>query len=348
MAPSEKDTAGVGLEEKVAALRRPETYPHRPLEVEAVETHMAWVFLAGTEAYKLKKPVRYDFLDFSTLEDRRRDCRDEVRLNRRLAPDVYRGVRALRRTPEGDLVLDGEGEGRVVEWLVHMRRLPRERMLDARIRGEGVSNEEVEKVVKRLVRFYRTVPRIPREADEYRESFRREVRECRRELERAPADLSPHRPAGLASELLDFLVEGGSLLDGRIREDRIVEGHGDLRPEHICLEPEPVIIDCLEFNFEFRVIDPADELSFLSVECARLGDEELGDAFLHGYRRLSGDAPSSELLAFYKAFRAFLRAKIAIWHTRDDAIRDHHGKWIERTRTYLELAGDHLPSVRAE
>jgi aminoglycoside phosphotransferase family enzyme len=342
----EATVSDVGLEEKVAFLRRPESYPHRPDAVEAVETHMAWVFLAGSEAYKLKKPVRYDFLDFATLEARRRHCEEEVRLNRRLAPDVYRGVVAMRRTLDGSLTLDGAG--RVVEWLVHMRRLPRDRMLDALIRSGGVTEAQVEKVVLRLVRFFERAPHVELSADEYRARFRRDIHASRRELE----TLSFEEPGGIetpvpdagaiAGRLLDFLSGQAALLDARVTAGRIVEGHGDLRAEHICLEEEPVIIDCLEFNPDFRIIDPADEISFLAVECSRLGARWLGEDFLERYRRRSGDRPPAELVAFYESFRAFLRARIAIWHVRDDAIRDH-GKWVRRSRAYLDLAAAFLP-----
>lgn len=375
---SEGIAAEIGIEEKVSFLRRADSYPHHPATVEAIETHMAWVFLAGSEAYKMKKEVRYDFLDFSTLEARRRDCREEVRLNRRLAPDVYRGIVALRRTSAGALALEvpdgggadgkaaedvdggtdvdggadvGEGSGvpgasgrEVVEWLVHMRRLPEECMLDVRIRKDDVPPDAVRKVVDRLARFYRSLPRIHITPEEYRDRFRHDVLECRREIGTTADDLAPERIEAVAERLLGFLEAQAPLFDHRVDDGRIVEGHGDLRPEHVCLEAEPVIIDCLEFNRDFRIVDPVDELSFLSVECTRLGAPAVGESFLREYTRRGDGAPPEELIRFYKSFRSFLRAKIAFWHTRDHEVRDH-GKWMERTATYVGLAEDLLPGA---
>jgi len=328
------------LERKVAFLRRTDSYPHRPAEVQAVETHMAWVFLAGEEAYKLKKPVRYDFLDFSTLDARRRDCVQEIRLNRRLAASVYRGLASVRLAAEGALTLDGPG--RVVEWLVHMRRLPRDRMLDVRIREGRVSTEEIRKVVKRLGRFYAEAPRIGITGREYRDRFRRDVRQCRRELIDAEGRIPEDVTNRVSDALLAFLAEEAPLFSARVDAKRIVDGHGDLRPEHICLEDEPVVIDCLEFNEDFRVVDPVDEVAFLAMECARLGAPDVGESFGEEFARVARDEPPVPLVAFYRSFRALLRAKIAIWHTLDDAIRDHE-TWVDRARTYLELAAAALP-----
>ena len=130
-----------GLSEKVAFLRRPEAYASRPPSVELKETHMSWLFLTDRYVWKLKKPVRYDYLDFSTVEARKADCELEVKLNRRLAPDVYLGVVSLVSDPHGRMQLGGEGQ--VVDWLVMMRRLPVDRMLDAAIYAHTVSREDV-------------------------------------------------------------------------------------------------------------------------------------------------------------------------------------------------------------
>ncbi len=142
----------VGTPEKVAFLRAPAAYPGAPEEVRVEETHMSWVFLAGDRAYKLKKPVEYPFLDFSTLAAREADCRAGGRLNRRLAPDVYLGVVPLTAGDDGALAL--QGEGRVVDWLVTMRRLPGDRMLDAAIVSGAVTRRQIEDVADLLARFY--------------------------------------------------------------------------------------------------------------------------------------------------------------------------------------------------
>lgn len=331
------------LREKVAFMRRPESYPHRPARVQAIETHMAWVFLAGPEVFKLKKPVRYDVIDFGTLAARKRDCEEEVRLNRRLAPDVYRGILPLRRSMRASLTLDDDGDP--VEWLVHMRRLPRDRMLDARIEAGRVDLREIRKVIEILVPFYRRAEQVRLSPDEYIARFRLEVERSRGDLREVGVELPLNQVEVVADGLRGFLSAREGILEARVHAGLVVEGHGDLRPEHVCLESRPVIIDCLEFDRDLRTVEPADDLSFLAVECIRLGAPEVGDAILRDYREISGDDPPASLLAFYKSFRSLVRAKLAAWHLRDDQIRDHQ-KWIRRARSHLDLALDCLPTIQ--
>lgn len=333
-----------GLEGKVRFLEGPEAYPEQPVRVETVETHMAWVFLTERFAYKLKKPVRYDYLDFSTLEARRLDGLEEVRLNRRLADGVYLGIVPLTREggPEGPLALDGEGE--VVDWLVKMRRLPSERMLDRAVREGTATEADVRRAASLLAVFYRDAPPMETTPAEYRSRFRRDLEEIRRELSLGEFNLGADRVDRAVEPLLRFVDERGPVLDRRVEAERIVEAHGDLRPEHICLTPEPVVIDCLEFNREFRLLDPADELAFLSLECDRLGARWVGQRFLDAYRDATGDRPPAELLRFYEGFRAGLRAKLAAWHVRDDA-RRNGAEWLAEAAEYLDWVEDRAPAL---
>lgn len=327
------------LEEKVAFLQLPGSYPEGTERVESIETHMAWVFLTDRLAFKLKKPVRYEFLNFSTLEARRDDCFAEVRLNRRLAPDVYLGVTALRVDEEG-MRLDGAGIA--VDWLTRMKRLPREAMLDRAIERGEVDEAVLRKAARRLARFYRDADPIGLSAREYLERLRRYVRENRRELTRPEFGLGETAAEAIGGRLEDFLAERAGDLEARVRNGRIVEGHGDLRPEHVCLRPDPVFIDCIEFRREFRLVDPADELAFLGIECEALGARWIGDVFLQTYRTETDDPAPPEIVEFYRCHRAYLRAKLSMWHVRDGALADH-AAWRGRARDYLELAAGHLP-----
>jgi aminoglycoside phosphotransferase family enzyme len=323
------------LAEKVEFLRRPESFSEGTTGVEAVETHMSWVFLTDEYAYKLKKPVRFELLNLLTLEDRRRNCDAEVRWNRRLAPDVYLAVVPLGLEEKGRLAL-GRTE-RVVDWLVKMRRLPSRRMLDHLISSAELRRVDVLSVAETLAAFYRRAPRVHVEPKEYRARFVQNIGEIVRDV----SELSPipkTRIAGVSEKLLRFVEHGADLLEARALEGKVVEAHGDLRPEHVCLLPQPVIIDCLEFESDLRVLDPADELSFLSLECELAG----GPAFIEEllfeiYSDRTGDRLPRRLIPFYKAFRAFLRAKIAIWHLRDRDVKNSE-KWISKTDRYLETA----------
>lgn len=338
MAPLQADARKepISLAEKVSFLRQTSAYPSSPERIEVRETHMSWVFLGDRFVYKLKKPVRYDFLDFSTIEARHRDCEREVRLNRRLAGDVYLGTVALRLQNDGSLTL--EGEGRITDWLVKMRRLPSQSMLDEAIENDTVQPRDVARFSDVLADFYQNIALpVAVEPGSYRHRFEDDIAANMRELGKPEFALSTTRLDQLTRAQQAFLARHGHQLEQRAADGRIVEAHGDLRPQHICLLSEPVIIDCLEFNRELRILDPVDELAYLALECERLGAPWIGTEVLRRYAQVTDDRPSAELIAFYKTFRACLRAKIAMWHTEDHDVRDHD-HWRERARYYLELA----------
>jgi aminoglycoside phosphotransferase family enzyme len=322
-----------GLETKLEFLRKPESYPEAPSRVETIETHMSWVFLTERYAYKLKKPVRYDFLDFSTIEARHADCTAELSLNRRLAPDVYLEMVPLMLDTEGRLHLDEWGEA--IDWLVKMRRLPGERMLDRLIGTGGVEPGDIRRLAQLLVAFYRGCPPLEITAQQYRQQLQANVQTNRHELMLPAYGLPPYQIEAIHAAQLGFLQHEAGLFEQRA--GRVVEGHGDLRPEHVCLEASPVVIDCLEFKREFRILDAADELAFLAMECERLGAPQVGRMVFDTYTAITGDTPPPKLIDFYKSCRACLRAKLAVWHTRDHEVPDH-AKWLGRAREYLALA----------
>jgi aminoglycoside phosphotransferase family enzyme len=332
-----------GLAEKVAFLRRADAYPVPVARVDAIETHMSWVFLADGWAYKLKKPVRHDFLDFSTREARRTDCEAEVRLNRRLAPDVYVGVVPLTRDDAGRLALSGAGEA--VDWLVKMHRLPAERMLD-RALASGTAGPQVDRqVAEMLAEFHRALAPVEMSAAAYRARLARDVEACRSELAKPAYALLDGEVCPLAEVLTEFLRAHAPIFDQRVAARRIVEGHGDLRPEHVCLVDPPVVIDCLAFNRDFRILDAADEVAYLAMECERLGHAAFAAGLLAAYRRAAQDDVPDALVHFYCAYRALVRAKIAAMHTHDAAAGEVP-KWIGRAREYLALADSHARQIR--
>lgn len=323
------------LDQKVAFLRTTAAYAHRPAAVEAVETHMAWVFLAGEFAFKLKKPVRYPFLDFSTLVAREFTCREEVRLNERLAVGVYLGVVPLKKGPNGQLDIGGEGE--IIDWLVKMKRLPTNRMLDAAIAAGTVSRTEIGNVAHLLTVFYRQACRA---SQPFCDTYARFVFEHQRNLEvlSQPGFSLDHRlTADVLEKAAHALEEVRPLVEDRASLGMIVEGHGDLRPEHVCLVSPPIIIDCLEFNRDLRMVDPYDEIAFLSLECERLGASWIGNQLLEIVTQGLGSPPAHRLMAFYRASRALLRARLALSHLTEPNPRTPE-KWEPRARSYIELA----------
>lgn len=290
-------------------LARPDSYAHRPNRIEQIETHISHVFLAGSYVYKLKKPVRYDFLDFTTVQAREHACREEVRLNRRLAPDTYLGVLPIIRGAAGNYRLEGSGD--VVDWLVEMRRLPTELTLDALHRRGKLLSGHVDRLSDTLVRFYRSLTPLDLTPDEYCKRYLSHVRANLREL----LAVRHHLPRGVVERVHGFQLQllrlHPEIFAERVRAGRIVDGHGDLRPEHICLSDPIAIFDCIEFSSDFRRIDMADELAFLAAECDFLGADWVGSQLLTAYQQQSGDHPSPVLWDFYKSYRACVRAKVA-------------------------------------
>lgn len=339
-------TAGtVDLDTKVSFLRRPDAYPDRPDRVETLETHMSWVFLTDRFAYKLKKPVRYAYLDFRTLEARRQDCLEEVRLNRRLAEQIYLGLVPITEDASGALYLDGEG--RTVDWLVHMRRLPEGRMLDHLLTAGKAKPEDMHRVGQRLAYFYRDEPPIESDPHEYLIGFEDDLDENLDELTDPFFGLPTDRIERICDRQRCFLTNHPGPLHQRVNQGWLIEGHGDLRPQHVCLMEEPVVIDCLEFKRSFRILDAADELAYLALECERLEAPWASDQLFAPYCAITGDQPPPAVVSFYKSFRAVLRAKIAIWHNREQNVAQPQ-KWIRRALHYLDLAERHAERFEAE
>jgi aminoglycoside phosphotransferase family enzyme len=320
------------LEEKVAFLARPASYPLPTPRVERRETHMAYVFLTAQHAWKLKKPVRYPFLDYATVAAREHACREELRLNVRLAEGVYLGVVPLGLDTAGRLRL-GPGTA-VVDWLVWMRRLPEALMLDHALERGTVEAAAIDRLASRLARFWREAPPLPFPPEAYRRRYVAELADIRAVL--ADPRFAIARDGALAA-VATFLDAAAHLLKERAAAGRIVEGHGDLRPEHVCLEQPPVIFDCLEFNRDLRLLDPLEEIAFLGLECTLLGGAWIGPVVLAAYARATGDRPEPRLLAFYTAWRALLRAKLCCRHSLEPGARGA-AHWLERARTYLAAA----------
>jgi aminoglycoside phosphotransferase family enzyme len=332
---------GAELAEKVRFLSTPDAYSPKPAVVTAKETHMSWVFLAGERVFKLKKPVRYPYLDFSTLAAREFFCREELRLNRRLAPGIYKDVVSIRRTSSGTLSLAEDGE--IVDWLVEMRRLPANRMLDNLLKEGTVTEAEIERLAVTLARFYQAAdhPRLD-PATPFRR-FTAEMADNRRVLTRR--DLVPETATvdSVLEKVDHALADAYDALVERARSGRLVDGHGDLRPEHICLSDRIAIFDCLEFSEALRVIDPFDELATLGMECAACLDAPwLGPHLARRVAFLMGEETPERLMALYGALHAVLRARLSLAHLLDPLPREP-AKWAPLARRYLAFADEALP-----
>lgn len=326
----------VSQQQKLAFLRSPAAYgePRRPVEVK--ETHLSWLFLTPTRVYKLKKPLRTGPVDFRSLAARERNAREEVRLNRRLAAEVYLGVVPLTQEASGALALSGSG--RPVDWLVEMRRLPERLMLDQLVQSGRARPEQIEALAARLVSFYRALPSAsPSPPTAYRELFATEQSRSARMLRRPRFGLEGVKLSRILARVSEVPERQPELIDLRVASGCVVEGHGDLRPEHVCCLDPPVVIDCLEFSRALRLVDPYDEIIYLSLECSLLGSPWIRELLLQRLTEGIGNPPSLRLLDFYWGYRACLRARQALAHLHAPAPRNPQ-RWLPLARRYLDLA----------
>lgn len=299
----------------IADLSRPEAFPDPVGDVEIHQTHISVVFLAGNFAYKIKKPVSLGFLDFSTLERRRHFCDEEVRLNRRLASDVYLGVVPVARTESGAAF---EASGEVVEWAVKMVRLAPEFDLDHHLRHGRLDADLVRTLARRIADFHRGASRGDRISRRARfsaiednalanfEATRRHVGET----------VSPVVFARLEERTRWILAESRPLIERRAADGKPCDTHGDLRLDHVYWFPDRPppddwrILDCIEFNEEFRFADPIADMAFLTMDLAFAGRWDLARRFAAAYLEAADDADGAGLLPFYASYRAAVRGKV--------------------------------------
>jgi aminoglycoside phosphotransferase family enzyme/predicted kinase len=299
----------------IEALSRPAAYPEAVAEVQVRQTHISVVFLAGGHAYKVKKPVAPGFLDFRTLEDRRHFCAEEVRLNRRLAPDVYLGVVPVTR--EGDGLRFGGG-GEAVEWAVRMRRLPEGATLLSRLRRGEVGAAQLEYLARRVAAFHASAEAGPRIAALAR--WEEVARNLCANLPDHAADggglLSGPVRERLGARLEESLARLAPLIESRAGRGVPRDTHGDLRLEHVYLFPDRappddlIVIDCIEFNERFRFADPVADMAFVVMDLAFEGRRDLARAFADAYFRAAGDDEGRQLLPMYTAYRSMVRARV--------------------------------------
>jgi aminoglycoside phosphotransferase family enzyme/predicted kinase len=320
------------------ALRDPAAYPHAPATVQVIQTHISCVFLADDQVFKVKKAVRFPFLDFSTLERRRHFCHEEVRLNRRLASGVYLGVVPIVRR-DGGVRVGGTGEA--IEYAVHMRRLPEERMLRVLVERGTADGALLDRIARKVARFHAAAESGPAIAvDAAPAALARIVRDNFASLGAFAAALPPED--GLAETRR--LVESALVLaDGRLRErqeaGRIRDCHGDLRPDHVCCVDDLPIFDCIEFDPALRHCDVASEVAFLAMELEFLDAPALARAFVDAYVDASGDRTLAAVLPLFVAYRAQVRAMVAaLTSVETEVAAEARARAAGEARRYLQLA----------
>lgn len=335
----------------VEALLRPASYPPEAdagESIEHVQTHISEVFLTRSRVYKLRRAVDLGFVDFSRRAARDEDARREVVLNRRLAPDVYLGLAPVARDSGGWRVEPvGERiEARAVEHAVVMRRLPAGRDALSLLRAGRLSVRALDRLADRLARFHASVQIAPGAGaawKPWRERIARPIAENFAMLAKMPEDVAPRATLALAcSRALAFEERFGARLDAREAAGRLVDGHGDLHLDHVWFEAddaEPLVIDCLEFSEDLRLVDAACDVAFLSMDLAYRGREDLAERLLARYAQATDDWDLYGVIDYYASYRAAVRAKVAGIAAGDAAIAPGQRKAaVASARDHLALA----------
>ncbi|MCA9739437.1 MAG: AAA family ATPase [Gemmatimonadetes bacterium] len=306
---------GQDLAALIRDLGDPAAYPQERGPVTVHQTHISVVFLTETSAYKLKKAVDLAFLDFRTLESRKHFCDEEVRLNRRLAPDVYLGVLPVTRGPDGYRI---GGEGEPVEYVVHMRRLPADATLLARVERDEADEALVARVARRIAAFHLEA----RGGADVAEQGRLDVvaRNARENFEQTEAHVGRTVHASVFARVKEAteaaLSAMGSRIEARAQAGIPRDTHGDLHLDHVYVFPEReppadlAIIDCVEFNRRFRWADPVADMAFLAMDLAFRGRGDLAAAYARAWFTVREDPDGEDLVPFYLAYRAVVRAKV--------------------------------------
>jgi aminoglycoside phosphotransferase family enzyme/predicted kinase len=326
------------LDRLVERLSDPAFYPEPTRDVQVIQTHISFIFLTDHHAYKVKKPVDFGFLDYTTLERRREFCEREVALNARLCPHTYLGVAALG--PRHDELTVG-GSGEVVEYAVKMRRLPDDRMLRRVLaRGEG-DDALFGRLAAIVASFHAREALSPAKgALKGLEGVKLNCDENFAQTEKYVGVLVPVATFDFirtSTEL--FIQRHAALFHRRVDGGRIVDGHGDLHLDSICATEPIRIFDCIEFNERFRIQDVAEEVAFLAMDLEFHGYAPFARAFVAAYVEASGDHELLELLAFFESYRAYVRAKVTSFAVDDPHIPEETKELLRVTASrYYELA----------
>jgi len=306
---------------------------------ELIETHISWVLLSGDFAYKIKKPVKFSFLDFSTLEKRKRFCEEEVRLNKRLSPEVYIEVVSVN---EIDDILEFNGNGEIVDYAVKMKRLDQKTRMDLLLGEKKVGLDHVKEIAHIVAEFHKEIDVISEPGYGSADIVKRQI-----------DDLGNFRDiiedaCGLGG-IVDFILERSdgfiernrSEFEKRQKNGKVRDCHGDLHSANIFIGEKITIFDCIEFSRDFRFIDTASEIAFMAMDLDAFGEEELANLFVDEYIAKSNDEDLRSMIRIYKCYRANVRAKIAAI----DYSQNKKDEAKERITKYIKLAERYANSL---
>jgi aminoglycoside phosphotransferase family enzyme len=333
-----------GSREVLQALKKTETYDEVVTSIELVQTHISFVFLTDRFVYKVKKPVDFGFLDFTTLEKRKYYCEEEIKRNRPLCGDMYIGVVEVNKDSHESIRINGTGG--VVDYAVKMKRLPGERIMTKLLEKNAVGNEHLDKIAKLLV-DYHSKAETGGGVDEYGS-----LEQVRANWLQNFEQTRVHRGSILnalefdfvENSVLEFMEKNKDLFEERVNNGRIRQCHGDVHSGNIFIMPtgKIYIFDAIEFYKGFSCSDVASEVAFLAMDLEFKGRKDLSNQFVKMYVENSGDEEILRLLDFYLCYRAFVRAKVIGFKLFDPAVKTQEKKESEiLTKKYFNLAHEY-------
>jgi len=324
-------------------LQNPVALPDKTGDVTVVQTHISIVFVADEFVYKVKKPVNFGFLDFSTLEKRDYYCHREVDLNRRLSKGVYLDVLPVTMD-EGKYTLRGPS-GEAVEYAVRMKRIPDEKLMKSLFARDEITQNHLKRIAEVLAEFHSGALRTA-EIDEFGEPERFKVNtdENFEQVEKyVGITISHGHFQAIRRWTDDFYIINRDLFLERIKGGKIRDCHGDLHMEHICLTEDLPILDCIEFNDRFRYSDMIADIAFLLMDLEYHGGKRLAKILWGDYKALAQEEDVDLLLTFYKVYRAFVRGKVNGFQVDDDSIDDKKKEAaIHVAKEYFRLAYSYI------
>lgn len=337
------------IKEEIDKLLSHGEFPEATRQHKLVETHISWVILCDEFVYKIKKPIKYSFLDFSTLELRKHFCERELDLNQRFSENIYLEVLPVYGL-QGHFIIGGN-QGTLVDYALKMRKLDPEKQMDILVTEGRVNEKDIEDLAKSIADFHKGTTIIHKKnVLDVREKFNDLGLEREFLSEQLGSEYGKRIDRAIkASDT--FLEEAGPLLLVRSRSGFFRDCHGDLHTRNIFLLPEPQPFDCIEFNDDYREIDVLNEVAFLCMDLDALGRKDLSDLFIDSYNTFfpaMRTEAERKLFVYYKGYRANVRAKVNSLRAGSASGRPERSKALIEVRKYLDLMENYMQTVAME
>jgi uncharacterized protein len=322
-------------------------FPENSSRPELIETHISWVFLCSRYVYKIKKPIRYSFLDFSTIEARKYYCEREVELNKRLSDGMYLDVQTVREL-SGKLYI-GDKDGEIIDHAVRMKKMNREKQMDLLLVSNKVTESDIQKLAEKIASFHKHT-NIIYEKDLL--DVQKKFKDLGAEKDYLAGNLNVSSSSTIISHAIDvsdtFMEMNKDLLAARLNGGYCRDCHGDLHSRNIFLLPSPQPFDCIEFNDDYRQIDVLNEVAFLCMDLDAFGRQDLSDLFLNCYNDLFPSVKTEEdrkLFIYYKSYRSNIRAKVNSLRSRDAKNDSERRTILSEVDKYLKLMNAYMKEL---